>query len=101
MPHHLLSILQDLYYTDEYTLLDGDKLVCSQSVKQGCPLSPLLFSIYLNDVDSLAEGVQGLVFQILLFQNCCLLTTSLCCPMFMTSRRPCSTGSGFLPTGNL
>ena len=28
-------------------------------VKQCCPLSPLLFSIYFYDVDSLAEGVQG------------------------------------------
>jgi len=53
-----LCILQDLYYTDEYTLLDGDKQASVQpqfGVKQGCPL---LFSFYLNDVRSLAEGVQ-------------------------------------------
>ena len=33
----------------------------SSGVKQGCPLFPLLFSIHLNDVDSLAEGVQGVI----------------------------------------
>jgi len=64
MPPHLVSILQNLYHADEYTLLDGDKRAFVQptfGVKQGCPLSPLLFSIYLNDIDSVAEGIQGAV----------------------------------------
>ena len=34
-------------------------------MNQGCPLSPLLFSIYLNDVDNVAKGVQGALTGIL------------------------------------
>ena len=59
---HVQSILKHLYIADQYTLLDRYKsatLQPSLGVKQGCPLSPQLFSIYLNDIDSVTDGAQG------------------------------------------
>jgi hypothetical protein len=40
----------------------GDKSATvhpSLGAKEGCPLSPLLFCINLNDIDSVADGAQG------------------------------------------
>jgi len=64
MPATLLSALQSLYEGDQDLLRDGHKAARVKptvGVKRGCPLSPLLFSLYINDIGTIAEGVQGAV----------------------------------------
>ena len=67
MPTTMLSAVQGMYDNDAYILVDGNRRTeavhPTLGVKQGCPLSPLLFALYINDFEShmsahAADGVQ-------------------------------------------
>ena len=64
MPAPLLSIIQNMYEQDAYVLVDGSKsarVPPNRGVKQGCPLSPFLFSLYVNDIGKIVDNCKGAV----------------------------------------
>jgi hypothetical protein len=54
IPQVLLEAVKGLYEDDSYTVVDGkaysEPVHPNKGVKQGCPLSPLLFSLCISDI---------------------------------------------------
>jgi hypothetical protein len=63
VPAPLMRAMQGLYEEDSYVLVDGEKRTepvhPTHGVKQGCPLSPMLFSLFISDVSARLDVAAG------------------------------------------
>ncbi len=69
----ILKSIQSIYAQDEACVLTGEGLTdsfrCTTGVKQGCPASPLLFGLYIDEIEALLRGSQDRIDAPMLMQT--------------------------------
>lgn len=58
VPPYLLNAIADIYLDTQYCL-EGEHFTTCKGLRQGCPLSPLLFALYTSDMETVLKKWQS------------------------------------------
>lgn len=58
IPVYLVNAIKEIYRSTPYTI-NGTKFFTDTGLKQGCPLSPLLFALYISDMEQVLRKWQS------------------------------------------